>query len=369
LPFSHLWKDMRTGVRFKILNRIKKTFPRMVLRARIVRQSIREVRVRRLMPSARSLIVHIESVPDSPFNKIPRDGHLRGIDFYSRNELIRAVATTIANYKLVHGRQPDLLSPKTFNEKICWSKFFREFRIPDSGNKLRTSSFIPPHLHGTIKCPKIIWHSSRPQLPPNQQIRAGVYYLKANHGSGMVKRVSFPLHIEDRLELEALANEWLNNPFGLATGEWWYAVFEREIILEEAVGAEENTTTFNFHVFAGEVAMISCYKKDLSGAGADLSMLLDPKINVLPFCAEEAEPMCELPFSMEAGLKLRRIAGSIAKQFEYARVDFLLDEQERPFLGEVTFAPGDGMFRWPANVDSEFGSKWALTNGPSGNLP
>lgn len=352
MPFRHLRKDIKTGVGSKILDRIKKNLLRIVLRG-----------------SARRLIMRIESFPDSPFNKIPRDGHLRGIDFYSRKELIRAVATTITNYKLAHGRQPDLLLPKTFNEKICWSKFFREFRIPDSGNKLRTSSFIPQHLHDTITCPKIIWHSSKPQLPSNQQISAGVYYLKASHGSGMVKRVSFPLRIEDRLELEAIAKKWLNTPFGIDTGEWWYGVFEKELILEEAVGGEESTTTFNFHVFAGEVAMISCYKKNLSGAGADLALLLDPKFNVLPFCAEEAEPMCELPFSMEAGLKLRHIAGSIAKQFEYARVDFLLDEQERPFLGEVTFTPGDGRYRWPANLDSELGSKWALTNGPSGTLP
>src|SRR5262245_4802487 len=87
---------------------------------------------------ARNQIDSIKRLPDSPFNKGIRPGFMRGIDFYNRRKLISAVALTIGKFRFVHGIAPNLLHPEGFNEKIVWSKFFSEVKIPESGNKILT---------------------------------------------------------------------------------------------------------------------------------------------------------------------------------------------------------------------------------------
>ena len=46
------------------------------------------------------------------------------------------------------------------------------------------------------------------------------------------------------------------------------------------------------------------------------------------------------------------------------RVDFLLDDEERPYLGEVTFTPGNAVARLSEEMDIELGAMWDLRNEP-----
>src|SRR5262245_42173904 len=99
----------------------------------------------RFYQHAKSQISAIKHLPQSPFKRIARPGFMRGIDFYSSTELISSIALTMEKFRSAHGLLPNLLEPKGFNEKIVWSKFFAEMKIPESGNKLLTSKFIPKH--------------------------------------------------------------------------------------------------------------------------------------------------------------------------------------------------------------------------------
>jgi hypothetical protein len=96
------------------------------------------------------VIIELEAAPGSPFKRTPRVGHLRGIDFYKRPQLMRAMALAMVNYKAKHGTFPNLSDPRSLNEKIIWSKFFTERPVPAGGNKLLTSHFIPIDLQDTI---------------------------------------------------------------------------------------------------------------------------------------------------------------------------------------------------------------------------
>ena len=338
---------------------LKKYVPSPLLRmGRSVRNSIRTATT---LFIAQRLIMELEAMPESPFKRTPRAGHLRGIDFYDRSQLTRAIALSMANYKATHGTLPNLLEPRRFNEKIVWSKFFREFRVPASGNKLLTSEFIPSGLKDAISCPRVIWHSPIAKLPSNDEIAPGDYYFKANHGSGMVIMVSFPLSGKELAGLEAKSQEWLSNNYGLEWGEWWYNSFQKELLIEEAVTCEKNAIFLMFHVFDGDVAFITLYRKILSFEPApEESIWLDADFNSLQYQNESVGIIRNIPYSEELMLKLKHLASKIGKQFQYARVDFIVDNSERAFLGEVTFTPNDGRMPWPTKMDLSLGDKWNL---------
>jgi hypothetical protein len=323
--------------------------------ARHVRALIPEIAARRM---AAKQIRQIEAKPDSPFRRRPRPRYLRGIDFYDRHNLLKAMARSMREFRAVHGKYPSLAEPLGFNEKILWRKFFAEFRIPESGNKLLTARFIPENLQGVVECPPIVWRSSTPELPSNDEIPAGTYYLKANHGSGMVEKACFPLAANERSRLEKQAGRWLSADYGAADGEWWYNVFQKELMIEAEVPGDEKSIAFMFHTFQGDIGLITAYRKT-GDERADESVWLSPDFMPLPQQWETRQAL-DLHLRDDTKARLKSIACCIGRQFSYVRVDFLLDRDERPFLGEITFTPNNGMMRWPIEIDSALGAKWVL---------
>src|SRR5262249_26454694 len=77
------------------------------------------------------LIIIIKASPYTPFNKAPRIGYLRGIDFYKGSKLISTIASAMYGYRWYHGVYPNLLKPKYFDEKLIKLKFFTELKVPE----------------------------------------------------------------------------------------------------------------------------------------------------------------------------------------------------------------------------------------------
>ena len=302
----------------------------------------------------------LKKPPDSPFNRPAKEGYRRGIDFYSAADLTIALCNIFARYKNQFGVYPDLVNPQGFNEKMQWSKFFAEMKVPESGNKLLVSRFIPEDLNDKISPPTIVWHAALAKLPPNEHIKPGYYYLKSNHGSGMFKRICYPLSTEQFNSLESLCAQWLHSPYGVEYGEWWYNVFTREILLEQAVTDPNGSISYNFHVFKGEVAYISLFIKPEPGEENKVfyDTRLDSDFNLLPFqnggCLRLALP----PLADQTKTNMKLYAAGIGRQLSYARVDFLLDENENIYLGEVTFSPSCGFENRPIEFDQYIGNKW-----------
>jgi D-alanine-D-alanine ligase-like ATP-grasp enzyme len=53
-------------------------------------------------------------------------------------------------------------------------------------------------------------------------------------------------------------------------------------------------------------------------------------------------------------------ARAIGGPLHFVRIDFLLDDDETPYLGEVTFTPGHGAIPIRHEMDVQFGSLWDL---------
>ena len=299
---------------------------------------------------------------NSPFKKSPQKGLMRGIDYFSANDLVRILTLTMVQYRKVHGEFPNLVSPKGFNEKILWSKFFAEMKIPESGNKLLTSSFIPDELEGIVQCPQIRWRSALPKLPGSRELTPGSYYVKATHGSGFFQRVQYPLDEKAIAKLEKKCKKWLNSPYGIEKGEWWYNVFDKEIIIDDDVAGDSRSIAYDFFVFSGVVEHIVMHRKgDARKGEVDELTRLDADFRPLPASFQTNRPLVahdDLP--ADAIQSMKHCASRIAGNAPFVRVDFVMGKDGRPYLIEMTFSPGNGLAKRPAELEALLGSKWTL---------
>jgi TupA-like ATPgrasp len=298
----------------------------------------------------------IKASPHSPFNKAPKTGYLRGIDFYKESLLISILALAMYYYRRHHGVYPNLLKPTYFDEKLFKSKFFTEIKVPEGGNKLLTSRFIPEDLETSINVAKVIWHSPLPKLPSNNEITPGDYFLKANHGSNMFRKIRYPLREDEFICLEKTCEKWLGNRFGLAHGEWWYNTFQREILIEEPVGTENNPISWQFYTFDGVIAHIMAHRRD--DDASELS-LFDENFEILA-SPKAPRPVKDICLTQDTKNQLRRYASLIGSQFRFVRVDFLVDDNQKVYLGELTFCPLNATNKFlNGELQSYLGSLWS----------
>lgn len=297
----------------------------------------------------------------SPFAEAPKPGYLRGIDVYETTSFVKVLKACFNRFVDFHGYRPDFAEPIGFDEKILKAKFFSEFKVPESGNKLFTSRFIPQGLIDAVGCAKVVWHSPDPTLPENDAVPAGRYFLKASHGSGMVCPVTYPLQQETRSALEAMCRQWLTTRYAIHNGEWWYSVFRSEILLEVPIGSGPDTVSWNVLAFRGRIGAITAYAKFLTdGRMREASLWYDANFQVLPFQHPSRPRLVHASISNDLKNRLASVAAAIATPFPFVRVDLLVDDNENVFLGELTFAPNGGLNRRPREYDAYLGRLWEM---------
>ena len=287
---------------------------------------------------------------------LPKRGCKRGIDYYNQKDLLQAVQQVMFLFKGYFKKYPNLVNPQELNEKIQWIKFFYPIKFPESGDKLKTATFVPNVIKEDLTCPKIIWQSRFPRLPSNKFIKPGWYYLKSNYGSGMFKRIQYPLLPKDVIELEILCAQWLNGSFGLDTGEWWYNCFTKYILLEEEIKDLNGPISYNFHVANGRVLYINFFRKPEIGSNEKpQDTRFDSKFNQLPDQHASCTRVLIKNLSSNTKEKMKFFAEKIGLSFPYVRIDFLLDENQKIYLGEITLSPTNGFESRPAEFEKILG--------------
>lgn len=276
---------------------------------------------------------------------------VRGEDFYGSGRLTKALTKAILKFRMAHGSYPDLVNPTGFNEWVVWSKFFRPFRVPESGNKLLTSAFIPKHLTSSICCPQILWSGIELDWPKMKFLREGRrYYLKASHGSGMYKAFRWPLNEIEKKQLTELSGKWLRSSFGLADGEWWYNAFRPSLLIEEDLGG--NGFSVNCFCFKGVVGLLVLHSKHTME-----TITYDHNLILIGQKGGCSDPLALVEIDVLRNIV--KLACELSVDVKFARFDFLISDTGRVYLGEVTFTPGNGLSIRPAGVDEMLGQMWS----------
>ena len=95
--------------------------------------------------------------------------------------------------------------------------------------------------------PGIVWIGKEMDDLARIDIRPGRYWLKANHGSGFVRSLTWPEDYPSRRnELRGAVGHWLASNYNLSSGEWWYNNFEKLVYLEEHIGTVKATGFTDF---------------------------------------------------------------------------------------------------------------------------
>lgn len=253
-----------------------------------------------------------------------------------------------------HGFEADLLNPRRFTEKMLVSKFFAPVPMPSPGDKLGLGRFIPEALRGHVRTARCVWSTPFIDVPREFDAPPGIYYFKANHGSGFNEKVELPLSDEDHAKITASTERWLEIDYGSRGGEWWYNLVQRKVYLEESFSAPgESADDWKFFVLNGRVSIVQV---DLDRTTNHVQLIYDRDFN---FLEEEFFYRSGTPIAKPANYgQLVEAAEAIGAQFEFARVDFY-NTSSGIVLGEVTLAPGGARQRIRSpSLDDRMGKDW-----------
>ena len=245
-------------------------------------------------------------------------------------------------YRAHIGRKPDLINPRTFNEKIQWLKLHN--RNPDYVNlvdKYEVKKWVSEkigseYLASTYACWDSIADIDIAGLPKQ-------FVLKTNHDCGGVvicrDRETFDI-ASAKLKLK----KHLRTNYFWGGREWPYKGVKPLVFAEQFLGSETSETgssefvDYKFMCFSGRVRCIfTCTGRESGDLRVDF---FDNNWNHLPFQRHysNADIIPSAPENLSFMLEAAEI---LAAGIPFVRVDFY-EIESKPYFGEMTFYPGSG---------------------------
>ncbi len=292
----------------------------------------------------------------------PAPGMMRGYDYYGNDPArLFAMATSLNRYSLNHGLIPDFTDPRTATQKLLVMKMFGNIPKGPPADKLMAELFVPRDVLPLLTPFRRVWISQKPELPMNDLIPPGRYFLKTNFGAGNNIPVTFPLDDETRAKHLERVQYWFDRRHlhGFWAGEWWYHTIEPRIFLEESLAPEGGDIDDWKLWVAGKRLQVVQVDQDRSRK--HVQRVYDRDFNLLPY---------ELYYPTDGNASpapkrfpdMVRVAEAIAQVLEFARVDFYIKD-DRLYLGEITLCPFGAKKRMRSPEVEEIISKgWARTS-------
>src|SRR5256885_9129561 len=143
----------------------------------------------------------------------------------------------------------------------------------------------------------------------------------------MFRRVVYPMGDGEAKALEVEFGEYLTRRYGVGSGEWWYTRFQPELLLEKCIGTAENSMSWNYYVIGGQIPLQVVYQKTPKGVR---KTYVTPDFKPLP--GQQGARANYVEPSDAAKEMMVEAARAIGAPLNFVRVDFLLDDEERPYL-------------------------------------
>lgn len=256
--------------------------------------------------------------------------------------------SAMRGHKAAFGSYPNLLRPRTFNEKVLYRMVFdRRPILTTLQDKYAAREYVRQQV-GEHVLPRLYWVTKSPADIPFDRLPTR-FVVKATHGSGFNYLVPDKARV-DWADVMAQCAFWLKRNYYSGNREWAYKHIEPRIIVEEFLsdGTGQSPLNQKVFVFGGRVQLIQvdagdrCDNYDKSWNRLDLR--------------GRREPIGGVPRPALLG-DLIDCAEAAGAGLDFVRVDFYITT--KVYFGEMTIYPSAGLKRFvPKKWDRYFGDLW-----------
>ena len=273
-------------------------------------------------------------------------------------------AVTRANFRAAFGREIDLETPRTFNEKINWLKLYDRRPVHSvMSSKVAARDFVAGRGFGGILQELYgVW--DRAEDVPLGDLPES-FALKASHGCDMnwFRLPGDPLRPR---AIRRVLRGWLRTDHSLRAGEWNYRDMPRRILAEALMPVGDGLPhEYKFWCFGGVPRLVR-YIEGRFDARGRTGRYLDVDWKPLPFTFRGASELDDLPPRPPQLARMVEIAAALSAGEPYLRVDLYVSGGEIR-LGELTLRPNGGTWNFrPPEVDERVG-EWLELPGAGAN--
>lgn len=269
-------------------------------------------------------------------------------------------------YYIYFGKRLNLKNPVTFNEKLQWLKLY--YRRPEFSNyvdKYEVKKIISSILGDKYVIPTYgVWDNfddiNFSDLPNK-------FVLKCTHDSGSVILIK-DKNLVDMESVKRRINNRLKKNLYYWGREWPYKNVKPRIIaekyMEDSIDSKD-LTDYKLMCFNGKVKCTFTCTGRYSKQGVNVTFY-DTNWEKMPF--ERYYPAefksVTKPKSYE---EMVRLAEKLADKLPFVRIDFY-EIKDRPYFGEVTFYPGNGLEEFTPEVWDEILGSWLELPNKDGKL-
>lgn len=259
-------------------------------------------------------------------------------------------------YKL--GYWPHLKNPRSFNEKICYTKVYN---TPANAVVLADKWGVREHIKariGETYLNKVYFVGDDADKIPFEDLPEK-FVIRITHSSNSTILV----HDKSKEDLEAIkakCREKLKEPFGAFTNEHWYTRMQPKVMVEELLedpryGIPQD---YKFYVFNGKVKVVLVQTERFRN---DSARYYAPDWTPYEFTrGYPLSPVLPPPANLQEMIAL---AEKLSDNLDFVRVDFYsINNDTEIRFGEITFAPSAGWGPFtPRSADFELGAMWTMT--------
>jgi hypothetical protein len=269
-------------------------------------------------------------------------------------------------HKRDFGVFPNLIRPKTFNEKVLHRMVFdRRPILTKLQDKYAVRDYVRERI-GEHILPRLYWVTKNPPDIPFDDLPEK-FVVKATHGSHWNYLVPDKSRV-NRQDLIDKCHAWLGQNYYDVAREWAYKHIEPRIIVEEFLSDAAGLVAmdYKFYVFSGRAHMIMVVAGRLEGVlRAGYYGRSWHRLGV----TGESQPIEEVPCPEHLG-ELLECAEILGDGLDFVRVD--LYDAGKVYFGEMTLYPKGGLEiirpdAWNRHLGSLWDPSFGRTNSPSHN--
>jgi hypothetical protein len=245
--------------------------------------------------------------------------------------------SVIRRYRKHHGRLPNIINPKGFNDKVVHRLLFdRREVLREMTDKVAVRKYVEARL-GPETLPKLYCLTPDPEKIAWEAL-PDRFVVKPSHGSGWVRVVTDKSRV-DWGALIRTCKDWMSRSYYNEWRVWYYKNIEPRIMVEQFIddGSGEAPIDYKLFVFDGVVEIIQV---DVARFTGHRRRFYTPAWEPLDVLLARPGVIGDVP-------RPPHLAGMIAaaeklsEGIDFVRADFY-DTPAQPYFGELTPGPGGG---------------------------